>query len=93
MVTALVRSDALFPEKHVVGAGVLHTGVGKLGIVQHATLPMMLMSVGNAPAALQIVPFAGLEHARHFHRLFNNHFVIVFVYLVIILYLIEFLRV
>ena len=69
-----------------------HTGVSKLGIVQHANVPMILTLVGNTPTALQIVPFAGLEHAQNSHRHFNNHFVIVFVYLVILLALIESLR-
>ena len=69
-----------------------HTGVNKLGIVRGANLPMILTLVGNTPTALQIVQFAGLEHAQNSHRHFNNHFVIVFVYLIILLSLIGFLR-
>ena len=69
-------------------AGVLHTDMSKLEIVQHAKLPMILMLAGNKPTALQIVPFAGLEHAQSSHRQISNQFVIIFGYLSSILYII-----
>ena len=38
-------------------------------VVQGANLPMIRMLVGNAPIGLQIVPFAGLEHAQNLDTL------------------------
>ena len=38
-------------------------------VIQGANLPMIRMLVGNAPIALQIVPFAGLEHAQNLDTL------------------------
>lgn len=38
-------------------------------VIQRANLPMIRMLVGNAPIGLQIVPFAGLEHAQNLDTL------------------------
>ena len=38
-------------------------------VVQRANFPNIRILVGNAPLALQIVPFAGLEHAQNLDTL------------------------